>query len=584
MKKLYLLLILLVFASFGFRGNSPILTKEINTLFSQKDTSIAIDSLLVNSYKDEVLKKFYKSHQYQTVWTSKDQRDCLINEIEKAEEEGLQTSDYNYTKLKNWESQYHSLADSTIIRYDVLLTQSAQKYISHLSKGKLNPRLLYKDWDLKVKKIDINSLLDKGIFKDSLKYVIENSKPNHIVYKKLKRCLKLLREYPEESIGLVNLQLKLVPNCKSNYMPIIKKRLAFWGDLKETDSIPTSLYDKKTQDAVKLFQSRHGLRADGIIARGTIEALNYSRNQRIEQVVANLERWRWFPHDFANHYLLINIPDYNLVAVKSNDTLQTQRIVVGKDTRKTPILTSKISNILLNPNWTVPPTILKEDIYPEAEKNKGIFKKKGLSIIDSKNQEVNPWTWKIEEANNYKYVQKPGRNNSLGVMKINFPNNYSVYLHDTNHRNYFGFSYRSLSSGCVRLERPLEMAAYLLNNEEQWNIKKLKDTTNINHYIKLQQQLELDIAKRNAKLLAKNPKLILKKTVFEKPELKTININITEDIYLYQLYWTAWEDKGTLQFREDIYCVDLDLYSKLRYKNIPAIVTKPKIVDKYYSN
>ncbi|MEC4050395.1 L,D-transpeptidase family protein [Flavobacterium sp. SUN046] len=584
MKKLYLLLILLVFASFGFRGNSPILTKEINTLFSQKDTSIAIDSLLVNSYKDEVLKKFYKSHQYQTVWTSKDQRDCLINEIEKAEEEGLQTSDYNYTKLKNWESQYHSLADSTIIRYDVLLTQSAQKYISHLSKGKLNPRLLYKDWDLKVKKIDINSLLDKGIFKDSLKYVIENSKPNHIVYKKLKRCLKLLREYPEESIGLVNLQLKLVPNCKSNYMPIIKKRLAFWGDLKETDSIPTSLYDKKTQDAVKLFQSRHGLRADGIIARGTIEALNYSRNQRIEQVVANLERWRWFPHDFANHYLLINIPDYNLVAVKSNDTLQTQRIVVGKDTRKTPILTSKISNILLNPNWTVPPTILKEDIYPEAEKNKGIFKKKGLSIIDSKNQEVNPWTWKIEDANNYKYVQKPGRNNSLGVMKINFPNNYSVYLHDTNHRNYFGFSYRSLSSGCVRLERPLEMAAYLLNDEEQWNIKKLKDTTNINHYIKLQQQLELDIAKRNAKLLAKNPKLILKKTVFEKPELKTININIKEDIYLYQLYWTAWEDKGTLQFREDIYCVDLDLYSKLRYKNIPAIVTKPKIVDKYYSN
>ena len=190
----------------------------------------------------------------------------------------------------------------------------------------------------------------------------------------------------------------------------------------------------------------------------------------------------------------------------------------------------------------------------------------------------------MEDANNYKYVQKPGRNNSLGVMKINFPNNYSVYLHDTNHRNYFGFSYRSLSSGCVRLERPLEMAAYLLNDEEQWNIKKLKDTTDLNHYIKLQQKLELDIAKRNAKLLAKNPKLILKKPVFEKPELKTININITEDIYLYQLYWTAWEDKGTLQFREDIYCVDLDLYSKLRYKTLPAIVTKPKAADKYYSN
>ena len=339
----------------------------------------------------------------------------------------------------------------------------------------------------------------------------------------------------------------------------------YWGDMKEKDTVLSLLYTKKTLEAVKSFQARHGLKPDGVIGRSTIDALNFSRNQRIEQVVANMERWRWFAHDFSNHYLLINIPDYNIVVVKGNDTMQSQRVVVGKDTRKTPILDSKISNINLNPNWTVPPTILKEDIYPDAIKNKGVFKKKGLVILDSKNNEVNPYTWKMEEANKYKYVQNPSRNNSLGSMKINFPNKYSVYLHDTNHRNFFSLTYRSLSSGCVRLEKPLEMATYILNDTTKWSLQKIKDTTDINHYFALQKKKQLEIDKKNAKLLAKNPKLIIPKKVFAKPELKTIVIKVTDDILIHQLYWTAWETKGVLNFREDIYCLDADLYSKLRY-------------------
>ncbi len=583
MKKLYTSLFLLILISFGIQGFTSIhFHRSIFPSFSTKE--ITIDSLLINTYNNTLLSQFYKENQYQTVWTNKSQRETLIEEISKAEEDGLQTTDYNYYKLKNWEQQFSSLADSIVVRYDLLLTISAQKYISHLSKGKLNPRLLYKDWDLKTKKIDVNSLLNKGLSKDSLAIVIEHCKPQHPIYKKLKRALQLLRSYPEESIGLVNLQLKLVPYCKSNYMPIIKKRLAYWGDLKQKDSVPNTVYDKKTQEAIKIFQARHGLKADAIIARSTIDALNYSRNQRIEQVIANMERWRWLPHDFENHYLLINIPDYNLVAVKNNDTLQHQRIVVGKDTRKTPILTSKISNVILNPNWTVPPTILKEDIYPEAEKDRRVFKKKGLQIFDFKNNEIDPKDWTIDEANNYKYVQKPGRNNSLGVMKINFPNNFSVYLHDTNHRNYFGFTNRSLSSGCVRLEKPLEMAEYLLNDAELWNSKKLQDTTNINHYFKLQQKEIAAIEARRLKLLAKNPKLVFKKLDLPKPELKTISITISEDIFIYQWYWTAWENHDILQFREDIYCLDADLYSKLRYNLKSNSIPKSKISDKYYSN
>ena len=184
--------------------------------------------------------------------------------------------------------------------------------------------------------------------------------------------------------------------------------------------------------------------------------------------------------------------------------------------------------------------------------------------MNYKNKEVNPYSWKMADAKKYKYVQKPGRNNSLGSMKINFPNNHSVYLHDTNHRDYFNFTFRSLSSGCVRLEKPLEMASYLINDEEKWDLQTIIDTTDIKYYNKLKKEKEILLAQKNSKLLAKNPNLVIAKKVFANPELKTIIIPITEEILIHQLYWTAWMTNGKLQFRQDIYKSDFQLYTKLR--------------------
>jgi len=566
MNKFYILILLIVFSSCK-RNNSSESSAEASFIsFSfSGDDKIKIDSTLINTSKDKDFKAFYKKFNYETAWNRKEHRDFIIHEISKAENEGLESKDYNYETLKSFETKFDDLPDDTIIKYDLLLTSSTQLYVNHISKGKLNPKKLYKDWDLEEKKVNVNEILYDCIDNNNFSRAIENCKPNHIIYKKLKNCLKLLQQFPEETTyELIDLKERIVPNKKNKYVPIVKKRLMYWGDMVEKDTILSTVYDKKTQEAVKIFQVRHGLRPDAVIGRNTIDALNYSRNQRIEQVVVNMERWRWFAHDFGNHYLLINIPDYSIVAVKENDTILSQKVVVGKETRPTPILESKISNINLNPNWTVPPTILKEDIYPEAEKDRSIFRKKGLVIINNKNQEINPYTWKKEDANKYKYVQKPSRNNSLGLMKINFPNNYSVYLHDTNHRDYFSFTYRSLSSGCVRLEKPLEMAAHILNDTTNWSLKRIQDTTNIKHYFKIQKEKKIAIEKKNAKLLAKNPNLVIENKKFPIPELKTIVIKVKDDIYIHQLYWTAWENNGKLQFREDIYCLDADLYIKLQ--------------------
>ena len=566
MKPIYLLLPLIILICCKKSTSEKISDNASFVDISFLNSSIKIDSTLLHTFKNPDLVAFYKNYDNETVWSSKENRVIILDEFKNSTNEGLQPNDYNYNTLVAFENQYNNLEESKLAEYDLLLTLSIQKYISHIYKGKIVPKTTSGDWDLKEKTIDINALLFDAIQNNDFITKFENCKPKHLIYKSLKEALKILREFPKDSVPFITIKPKdkISLNKSHKILKNIKMRLMYWHDMKHADTL-TTIYDKETQEAVKIFQSRHGLSPDGVIGKGTVLAMNYTRDQRIEQVIANLERWRWFANDFGKNYLLINIPDYTLLAIKDNDTMQRQRIVVGKESRQTPIIESKVSNINLNPNWTVPPTILKEDIYPDAIKDKGVFKKKGLTIIDNKNNEISPWEWKMEDAKKYKYVQNPGKNSALGLMKINFPNKYSVYLHDTNHRDYFAYTYRSLSSGCVRLEKPLEMAAYLINDHKKWGLKTIQDTTDINYYNKLQKQKEKKIAIKNAKLLAKNPLLVIPPKVFPKPELKTIVVKISDEIFIHQLYWTAWLEKGALQFREDIYSLDSDLYSKLSY-------------------
>ncbi|SHF97816.1 Murein L,D-transpeptidase YcbB/YkuD [Flavobacterium fluvii] len=486
--------------------------------------SFPVDSLLLIPFNSKVLKEFYMSTGYRTIWQSKENRGIILKYLIASEEEGLNPADYNITKLQKYERKRAVLSSNEIVNYDVLLTRSFQKYISHLTTGKLNPRALYPDWDLKENKIDINQTIAGMLKSDSLDYKIEQLKPNHIVYKKLKKALEIIDDLPNDTFARIETSNKIVANDTNPSLIDIKKRLIYWKDLQSKDSL-SNVYDSRTIEAVKKFQFRHGLSADGVIGKGTIESLNYSKEQRKGQILANLERWKWFPRDMGNEYIIINIPEYKLRLINGEDTIRMYKVIVGRVERKTPILSSKLTHAIFNPTWTVPPTILKEDVIPSISKDLNYLVQTNIKIYDGNGDTVLAKDWTLSKANSYRYVQSPGTFNSLGMVKLTFPNRFSVYLHDTNHRDYFTKSMRSLSSGCVRVDKPLELAEYLLDDPAYWNLEKITET--------LQSE-------------------------------KTKQIALKKELPIHILYWTAWSKNNKLIFREDIYKLDADLYDKLR--------------------
>ncbi|UGS23225.1 L,D-transpeptidase family protein [Flavobacterium channae] len=526
MKKILLLLI--IFSTISCKKETEPIAFDNSII---KDTVLNIIIRPVHpdllSEKSDSVKLYYKKFNFHEIWYLDENRKDLINEIKFCYQEGLNPKDYEIEIIEDLESKRDKLKDDEIVKYDILLTETFDKLANHLHKGKLNPKELYKDWDLQPKEIALSPILETSIKEKTIASSFKELKPNHIVYHLLKQSLLEIDKFPNVPFEKITTKNKIELNDTLPEMVKIKKRLAYWKDYKNKDSIITWAYDSITFKAVKRFQARHGLAQDGVIGIGTLRALNTTKSERIEQIFANLERWRWYPFDLGEKYLIANIPDYMLQYVIKNDTVASHRIVVGTPKRKTPILSSKLSNFVFNPTWTIPPTIIKEDLTPSASKNRNYFPSRQLTIYNSQGQEVSPYDWNPAKANNYKYVQKPGYNNSLGLVKFNFANRHSVYLHDTNHRDYFVKTYRSLSSGCVRVENPLVLTKQILTeiNPEKWS------------------KGEID-------------------SILKLEKTKTVSVKDTVNVYLF--YWTSWMENGKLQFRDDIYELDKDLFQKLR--------------------
>ena len=485
-------------------------TKSINNITSKSQNSKTTVDIPLSS-------------NYTLFWQIEKNRRIVLKNFEKSYEDGLDSDDYNTAQLWEYEKKIVSLNERQLEKYNALLTNSFQKYIVHLTNGILNPRKLYRNWDLKENKIIINATVVRLLNSDSLAEKIELLKPQHLIYKRLKKALAIINNLPNDKLNSIKIKNIIVQNDTNSSLIDIKKRLIYWKDLPRKDSI-SAIYDFETVEAVKKFQTRHGLAADGVIGKITVASLNFSKKQRRDQIIANLERWKWFPRQMGTEYLIINIPDYRLSLVKNQDTLRTHKVIVGRAKRKTPVLSSKLAQAVFNPTWTVPPTILREDVIPAILKDRNYLAQTNIKLYDLNGNYVPASNWRLSSAKSYRYVQSPGTFNSLGMVKLTFPNRFSIYLHDTNHREFFTKAERSLSSGCVRVDNPLELTEYLLDDANNWNLEKITET--------LQSE-------------------------------KTKYINIKREVNVHILYWTAWSEKNTLIFRDDIYNLDADLYDKL---------------------
>lgn len=528
MKRKTTLLIFFILIFFSCKKNNIEVLTNDSDLVKVEKTDVIIRTIPAEKLDqlEDSIQLYYNKLENFEIWYDLKNRSDLINEIKNSYKEGLNPNDYSISTIDSLEKKRNKLNDDEIINYDILLTNNYKKLATHLYKGKIDPKTVYSNWDLKKTDPSLSDTLMLSIKNKTVSKSFENLKPQDFMYKKIKYSLALLETFPKDSLQKITLKDKIQLNDTIEEIIKIKQRLHYWKDYFRTDSIITPIYDEYTFEAIKTFQERHGLKPDGVIGSGTIKALNYSKEERIEQAIVNLERWKWFPHDFGNEYLIVNLPDYKLKYIIEKDTVAEHTLVVGKKSRQTPILTSKISNLVFNPTWTVPPTIIKEDLTPAATRNLNYFTRNNMNIYDSTGQKVQPENWNPELSKTYRYVQAPSYNNSLGVLKFNFPNRHSVYLHDTNHRDYFTRDYKALSSGCVRVEKPTDLADKILAHEkDNWN-KSTIDTL----------------------LKRKNTKII----------------PIKHDINVLFLYWTNWSNGNQLIFRDDIYSLDKKLYNALR--------------------
>ena len=344
-------------------------------------------------------------------------------------------------------------------------------------------------------------------------------------YAQLQQALPMYQEAVLHPWVTLPTNVKLKPGVKSIYVIALRGRLKATGELVSEDNNNLNVYDHAVTDAVKCFQLSHGLEPTGAVGPATLAELNVPPAERLQQIQVNMRRWAKLSHELGERYILVNVPDYKLQVVENGEVVLSMKAVVGKPERPTPELSSTVTRLVFNPYWNVPNTIAEEDIVPKIISNPDYLEEMHIEILNQQTDDavvLNPKDidWQSIELNGFPYHfrQEPGSENALGLVKFEFDNSHDVYLHDTPAKNLFDLTKRDFSSGCIRLEKPFELANYLMKDDPSWTEDKMQDIldTGKTRYIKASTPTEIVIA-----------------------------------------YLTAWTDEsGNIQFRDDVYSED----------------------------
>jgi murein L,D-transpeptidase YcbB/YkuD len=430
-----------------------------------------------------VLAEFYRQRDYRRVWQRQGQVSDLLRAIARSPEEGLSPSDFHDRALAGvfGDKDLAGLTGEARDHADLLLTDGLLRYLHHRLFGKVDPvavdRKLYyaEPPTLEELAMQLRAALDAPALGDHLSHLVREP----AFYAQLKEGLARYRVAAANGgWGLIPAGGKLAPGARDQRVVALRERLRASGEYQGPIPADPKVYDQGLQEAVKAFQKAQGMPANGVVGGRAMTELNVPAAKRIEQIRVNLERMRWVYRDLPEDYLLVDVVGFQVHLMRGAETQWSTRAQVGRADRQTPTFRDQLEYLELNPTWTVPPTILKDDILPKARVNPGYVAKKGLKAIDRNGRSVplSAVNWNLP-AKAFPYSLRQdggGAKAALGKIKFMFPNRFSVYLHDTPSRHLFNQPVRMTSSGCVRVDKPFELAERVLGEPERWSVRSLQ--------------------------------------------------------------------------------------------------------------
>jgi murein L,D-transpeptidase YcbB/YkuD len=425
----------------------------------------------------DVLWKLYEDGNYAPLWTDAQRAGYLVDVVGQAREEGLMPRDYHHQALVDLRSG-GTTTPAAIADLDILLTDSLMRYIYHMYFGKVNPSDLDSDWNLSRRlDRDPTELVTGAIASDDVRQYITDSLNWDPIYEQMKALLAEYRKraaregggYPAIPAGPT-----LRRGMNDPRVTQLRARLQASGHLGDGPVDDPTLFDATLERAVSAFQTEAEIDVDGAVGAGTLAALNVSLQSRIDQIRVNMERARWILRDIrdSDDFVLVNIAEFKAMLFRDKQQVWETRAQVGRTYRKSPVFRADMKYAQFNPTWTVPPGILRRDILPKLKAGaEDYLQKQDMKLVDSATgEEVAPSMidWEAASPRNFRYqvVQRPSPDNALGQVKFIFPNPHFVFLHDTNHREHFDDEVRTFSSGCIRIEHPMEFARRVLDDPD----------------------------------------------------------------------------------------------------------------------
>lgn len=546
-----------------------------------KSKIISVDSVLVKQdtliqYYD-TLRYFYSLKNFEPVFIKSFEDEdivySILSVIEKAGEHGLNPDQYHLWSISQGFSNAidtipHNLRYSQLANAELLLSDAILKYSYHLRYGIVNPKELFSDTYYLPLDDSSKGDLFQPLRQENILQYLADIEPKSKRYKALQKELSYYNRFRELEWSSIPLPTeKIEVGAKDTLVSLIINRLI------ELEYIDTSkyklnehtVYDTSLVDYIERFQRNNGLVEDGVIGNNTIERLNITPQQYIDKIKLNLERFRWNDYPDTSQYILVNIPEFMLHIIDNGEEIFNTKVCTGikrssyyesqlkvyKKTKRwgdkpddweTPNMYGEISYMVLNPTWNVPASIMREEIAYKLKKDSTYLRDKNFKVYKD-DVEIDPMTVELAELHSdkipYRIVQDPGAGNALGKIKFMFNNPFGIYLHDTPNRPPFNKSNRAVSHGCVRVEKPLPLAEFLLRNHLKWNI----------NYLKIEIGQKVDDKKVVSEYYSKRESLRKYASIG-----KTTDVILAQKTPVYIDYYTAWvDDNGVIQFRADVY-------------------------------